>query len=325
MLKSRLRKGLAMGKEVLALLDSADTPEQKVRGHFYFAMPSFWLGDFIAAREHLETAVALCAVIPEKRIIGVQPGCLQYLAWTLWYMGNPDCGLSAARRALVLARSSDHPFTLASALNQVARFHILRREAHIALELANEGLAFSNRYGFPTWAAESTLVRGWALAATGHVSEGVAELRAGLAARDAIREFGAQPHYKGWLAEACGRIGRVEEGLELIASVLDREHEILVYEPELHMVRASLLLVRDPTATEEASNCMRTALEIAKGHGSKSWELRATLGLARLLRDTNRREEAGSMLADIYGWFTEGFDTADLKDAKALLKEFADK
>jgi hypothetical protein len=155
----------------------------------------------------------------------------------------------------------------------------------------------------------------------GRDMEGIAEMRAGLAARDAIREFGAQPHYRAWLAEACGRIGRIQEGLDLVTPYLDKKHEVLIYEPEVHLARASLFLAQDPPNTADAIGSVKTAIEIAKGYGGKSFELRATTSLARLLDRQGKRDEALLMLADIYGWFTEGFDTADLKDAKTLLDE----
>jgi hypothetical protein len=227
--------------------------------------------------------------------------------------------------ALAIARMYNEAFSLASALNQVARFHILRREAGIALELANEGLALATAKRFPTWAAESMLVRGWAMAYMGRDMEGIAELRAGLAARDAIREFGAQPHYRAWLAEACGRIGRAQEGLELIGPYLNKRHEVLVYEPEVYLTQASLFLAQDPPDTVDAISSVRTAIEIAKGHGGRSLELRGSMSLARLLHKQGKRNEARAMLAEIYGWFTEGFDTADLKDAKALLEELSER
>jgi predicted ATPase len=161
------------------------------------------------------------------------------------------------------------------------------------------------------------------MAYMGRDTEGIAEMRAGLAARDSISEFGAQPHYQAWLAEAYGRIGHAHEGLDLITPYLDRKHEVLVYEPEVHLARASLFLAQRPPNTADAIGSVRTAIEIAKGYGGKSFELRATTSLARLLAQQDKRDEARVMLSDIYGWFTEGFDTADLKDAKALLYQLS--
>jgi predicted ATPase len=238
-------------------------------------------------------------------------------------MGYPDQGLATAKRALATARKRNHAFSLAGALDQVARFHVLRREPTIALGLANEGLESSERNNFPTWMGESTLVRGWALAQLGREEEGIAAMRAGLAIRDAIQEYGAQSHYQAWLAEALSRVGRVREGLGIIASCLDTEHEVLVYEPEVHLARASLYLAQDPPDIAEAMRSTQAAIEVAQGYGGKSFELRATTNLARLLANQGKHTEARALLAKIYGWFTEGLDTVDLKEAKALLDELS--
>src|SRR5262249_5011680 len=322
MLRSHLSKGMELGKEVLALSRDTDSPTRLAGGFFNFAMPSFWLGDLKAAREYLEKILVLEERLTHDEIAIASSilSALQYLAWTLWHMGYPDQGLTAARRALAIARERNHAFSLASALSQVARFPVLRREPALALELADEGLEFSNRMNFPTWSGESTLVRGWAMAQLGHEAEGIAAMRAGLAIREAIHEYGAQPHYQAWLAEALSRVGAVQEGLEIVAWYLDRKHEVLVYEPGIHLSRATLYLAQQPTHTAEAKRSIEAAIEIAKGFGARSLELRATTALARLLVREERREKARTILAEIYNWFTEGFDTPDLKDAKVLLE-----
>src|SRR5262249_10499679 len=218
MLRSHLSKGMELGKEVLALSRDTDSPTRLAGVFFNFAMPSFWLGDLKAAREYLEKILVLEERLTHDEIAIASSilSALQYLAWTLWHMGYPDQGLTAARRALAIARERNHAFSLASALSQAARFHVLRPEPAIALELADEGLEFSNRMNFPTWSGESTLVRGWAMAQLGHEAEGIAAMRAGLAIREAIHEYGAQPHYQAWLAEALSRVGAVQEGLEIV-------------------------------------------------------------------------------------------------------------
>jgi predicted ATPase len=127
------------------------------------------------------------------------------------------------------------------------------------------------------------------------------------------------------IAIALGRIGQFEEGVRTIEesfSLIERSGQ-LWYEAEVHRVKGELLLAKDASNAAQAEQSFRTAIEIAQKQKAKSWELRATTSLARLLRDTNRRDEARAMLAEIYNWFTEGFDTADLKDAKALLEELS--
>ena len=127
------------------------------------------------------------------------------------------------------------------------------------------------------------------------------------------------------LAEACGKASRISEGLDALTEALDviQSHGERWWEAEIHRLRGELLLKQNPSDLAEAQASLERAVEIARRQGAKSLELRATTSLARLLRDTNRREDARAMLAGIYGWFTEGFDTVDLKDAKALLDELS--
>jgi tetratricopeptide (TPR) repeat protein len=323
--RSRYRECLEIGKQLLALSRDTDSLSGLATAYLCFATASFWLGDLKVAREYLEKIVAMSRI---RRTavhirVGIPSVSLRFLAWTLWYTGYPDQGLKAARRALRVAKERNHAFSLAGALSQVARFHVMRREPTIALELANEGLEYSERNSFPTWNSESNIVRGWSLAQLGREEEGIAAMPAGLAIRDAAQENDARPQYQAWLAEALGRVGRVREGLDLIASYLDTEHELPVYEPEVHLLRASLYLEQDPPDLLQAKRSTQAAIEIAQGFGAKSFELRATTRFARLLASQGNRDEARTMLAEIYNWFTEGFDTADLKDAKALLQDLA--
>jgi predicted ATPase len=125
------------------------------------------------------------------------------------------------------------------------------------------------------------------------------------------------------LAEACREAGRLDHGLSALTAALAAadEHQIRPSEPEMHRLKGELLLRQDHSKAAEAQSCFERAIEIARRQSGKSLELRATMSLARLLAKQGRRDEARSMLAEIYGWFTEGFDTADLKDAKALLDE----
>jgi predicted ATPase len=132
-----------------------------------------------------------------------------------------------------------------------------------------------------------------------------------------------RPYNLAQLADACGKAGRIDEGLEVIAEALDvvQEKGERWWGAEIHRLHGELLLKQNPSDLAAAQAWLGRAIELARQQGAKSLELRATVSLARLLRDTDRRDEARAMLAEIYGWFTEGFDTADLKDAKALLEE----
>ena len=167
------------------------------------------------------------------------------------------------------------------------------------------------------------LLRGWMIARIGE-PQGIALIRDAEAKRALIRNNLYRSQRGALQAQACASLGRIDEALTLVHETLPfAETEEHYYEAELHRLRGELLLRQSDTDREGAERCFRKAIDIAHRQSAKSWELRSTTSLARLLRDTNRREEACAMLSEIYNWFTEGFDTADLKDAKALLDELS--
>ncbi len=169
----------------------------------------------------------------------------------------------------------------------------------------------------------ATGLRGLAMAKEGHKEEGIAQIQEGLAGYRATGAELYRPYFLCLLAEACMETGRFYDGLSALTEALIAadEHENRSFEAEMHRLKGELLLRQDNSNVLEAQSCFDRAIEIAQKQSAKSWELRATMGLARLLAKQGRRDEARTMLADIYGWFTEGFDTADLIDAKALLEE----
>ena len=184
-------------------------------------------------------------------------------------------------------------------------------------------MALANEHGFGLWTALCTIQLGRALAESGQEADAIAHLEQGIKASRA-RGIGADLTF-GTLAKVYGRTIRGPEGLRLIGEDLAVVADIGQHstEPELHRIKGELLLLQDPSNPAEAERCFRTAIEKAQRHAAKSWELRATTSLERLLTKQRRRDEARTMLAEIYDWFTEGFDTADLKDAKALLDELS--
>jgi predicted ATPase len=175
----------------------------------------------------------------------------------------------------------------------------------------------------------ATALRGMALIAAGHAEEGIGQLRDGLdhsaGAFEVMRTL-----FLAYLAEGYGLAGRVDEGLAVLAEAmaLVESTRVCIYEAELYRIKGELTLKRSETNSnseikEEAVSFFRQAIEVDRRQSAKSWELRATMSLARLLAKQGRHDEARTMLSEIYGWFTEGFDTADLKDAKALLEELS--
>jgi predicted ATPase len=220
-----------------------------------------------------------------------------------------------------------HPFSLAYCLGSLGQFHCFRREEHLAREHAEAAIALASDLGFPFWIATGGIVAGWASTEQGQLEEGIAQMRRGIEARRATGVEIGQPHFLALLAEVCGKMGRSEEGLILLTDALaaaDKTGECW-YEAELYRLKGELTLqfqVQGPKSKveEEAEECFQKAIEVAHRQQAKSLELRAVMSLSRLWQQQGKKAEARQMLADVYGWFTEGFDTADLQEAKTLLE-----
>ncbi len=315
-----------LAKNMLSLAQSANDPAQLLLAHGFMGTTSHWLAEFALAHAHFEQTIAYYDSDSQRHrnlafLYGMDlgAGCLGYAAWPLWYMGYPDQALKRTLRALAVARELGHPSTMAMTFNHAASGYNLRRDAIVAQELAEAGIALANEHGFELWIALCTLQLGHALTESGQAARGIILLQEGLKASLAT---GARVPTS-WLVEAYWKTGQSGKGLSVIAETLATVHEPgkLVGEPELHRLKGELLLMEDSSSATEAEGCFRTAIEISRRQAAKSLELRATMSLARLLAKQGKRDEARAALAEIYGWFTEGFDTADLKDAKALLDE----
>ncbi len=192
-------------------------------------------------------------------------------------------------------------------------------------ERAEELIALSTEQGFSFRAAAGTLLRGWVLSEQGQGEEGIAQIHKGLAALRATGAGISLPSYLALLAGAYGKVGQIEEGLTVLAEALALVNKTgeRVSEAGLYVLKGRLLLARSGENQAEAEGCFHQAIEIARKQQAKSPELRAVMSLSRLWQQQGKRAEARRMLAEVYGWFTEGFDTKDLQEAKALLEELA--
>jgi predicted ATPase len=252
--------------------------------------------------------------------------CRGHRSWTLWYLGYPDQGLTQINDALTLAQQVAHPFSLGYALNCAATLHQFRREVRAAEERAKAAISLATAQGFSYWIAINALLHGWALAHQGQAKAGIAQIDQGLRAFPATGAKMFQPYSLALLAEAHGTIGKPEAGLTVLAEALtlaDTTGERW-YAPELYRLKGALLLQQSSDNSMEAEVCFHHAISIAQSQQAKSFELRTATSLARLWHSQGKRDEARQWLGDVYGWFTEGFDTADLKDAKALLDELGE-
>jgi tetratricopeptide (TPR) repeat protein len=288
-------------------------------------------------------------------------GCLNCITWILWLLGYPDQALRRAMEALVMAQEMAHPMTLAEALGYLARFYQNLGDTQAAEERANAMVMLCTEQGFPLWRAEGTIVQGWVLVEQGQEEEGVVQIRQGLGDYQVTGTELILPDSLALLAAVYLKRGQTEEGLKAVMEALARIEKSggRMWEAELYRLKGELTRQkgarnwrletssspqapsRKPLAPseaeQEAEECFLKAIEIARKQQAKSLELRAVMSLVRLLqyqaqnhesRNTqheihNRLNEAHKMLSDVYNWFTEGFDTKDLQEAKALLEELS--
>jgi predicted ATPase len=248
-----------------------------------------------------------------------------FAALTLWFLGYPDQAVASAQEAVRLTQELAHLYSLATALNLTAWLHQCRRESTLTQERTEAVLALATEHGLAQRWASSTVLLGWTLVEQGREEEGIAQMRQGLAAWQVTASQTWRPYYLALLAEACAKVGQVEEGLIVLAEVLaiiDQTGERL-YEAEVYRLKGEFLLrqAASPASATEAEACFQQAMATARCQQAKSLELRAATSLSRLWQRQGKRAEALALLAPVYGWFTEGFDTADLQEAKALLEE----
>jgi predicted ATPase len=329
-LRGELRTAHGLSQHLLRLALSTQDPSLLLCAHHSLGITLYGMGEFLRAKDHLEMAISLYH--PERPLaflygeLDAGVACLSIDVWNLWQLGYPDQALKRANEALALAQGLSHPLSLALARQSVTSLRECRREALAAQETAESGIALSTEYGFTQFLAVATFMHGWAVAEQGRRDEGIAQMREGLAATRATGTELYRPYHLCLLAKLCKEAGHLDDGLNALTEALAAadEHENRSYEAETYRLRGELLLKQGKSNEAEARKCFERAVEIARKQSAKSLELRATTSLVRLLDRHGKRDGARTMLAEIYGWFTEGFDTADLKDAKALLDELPD-
>jgi predicted ATPase len=329
LVRGELRRSFELAEQHLRRAQSVHDPALLIYAEMVWGVSAYWMGEFIPVKQHLENAISIYD--PDRhrlvayRYGGIDAGivCLTHDAWTLWQFGYPDQALKLGNEALALTRRLSNPFSQALCGVFLGVLRQYRRDAHAVQEIAEGVIAQSAEQGFIEWLADATALRGWAMAQGGHHEEGITQIREGLAASHAIGLELWRPYFLCLLAEAYMQMDRIDDGMAALTEALATadEHENWHNRAEIHRLKGELLLKQNASSTAEARSCFQRAIEIARKQSAKSWDLRATISLARLLRDTGRRGEARTMLAGIYNWFTEGFDTPDLKDAKALLDE----
>ena len=336
-----------LGEQLLRLAQSIHEPAPLA--HYALGCSSFLLGELAHGREHLEHGIALYnpqwhgsyafLYSQDPRVV-----CSCYAAWSPWFLGYPDQALKRNNDMLTFAQGLAHPFSLAFALNFAAVLHQFRGEVQAAQEWAEAAVTLCTEQGFPFWLAPGTILQGWVLAEQGQPAKGIAQIRQGLVAYQATGANLYRPYFLALLADAYGKGGQLAEGLSAIAEALDGVQQTgeRFYEAELHRLKGTLTLQSQtslgqvktgqdksqdtdpqpptPNPLAEAEACFLKAIEIARKQQAKSLELRAVMSLSRLWQSQGKQDDARQRLAEIYGWFTEGFDTKDLQEAKALLE-----
>jgi predicted ATPase len=311
----------------MRLAERTADPTRLLEAHGALGQTLFQLGAYAAAWQHLEQGIALMDSRAQRALVlrhGDAPGVvfLSFAALTLWCLGYPAQAVQRSQEALALAHTLDQPFSLAAAQHYAAFLHRHRHEALAVQTLAGSLLTLATAQGFPLYVGYGTYWRGWAGAMQGEGEVGLRHMRQGLEAVLATGQTLARPFCLVLLAEVAVQVGQTEEGLRLLTEALaafenSGRGDLLA---EAYRLQGVLLLHQADADTVHAEACFQQALIIARRQQAKSWELRAATSLSRLWLQQGKRAEARELLADVYGWFTEGFDTTDLREAKTLLE-----
>ncbi len=318
----------ALAQEMLRLARNEANTAFELEAQRAMGMTLLWRGELTEGLRHLEQGWLIYDPSAHHRHAyqyGNDPGvaCLVHEAFVLSILGFADRALARSEESIALVQRLSHPFSLAQALLYRAFVHQCRGEADVTLKFAEEAKALAEKHSFPFWLAEATMLQGWAMSRQGDAEEGLELLRRGMAAFKATGARMDQPRWLATLAEAHLCAGQPSEGLAVVdeaLAVVDATKECF-FAARLHGLKAELLIRQGSPL--QAETCLQESRVIARGQQAKTWELQAAVGLARLWQQQSRRRDAYELLAPIYGWFAEGFDTPDLREAAALLEELA--
>jgi predicted ATPase len=334
LLRAEMGTARKTAEEFLRLAEQEANAGLRARGHVAVETTLMHLGEFGPALEHFEKGVSLYNREQDrdewfKYTQNPAVGMRCHGAWTLWFLGKPDRALVSMNQALAVARDLSEPHGIAHTFYFAAILHHFRREPRLTKEFAEASLDVSNEHGLVLYQASSRILRGWALVQQGLQEDGIALMREGLAAHQATGTEMARPHFLILLGEALAKSGRPEEGLQILEETLALMHRKgeKCYLAEAYRVKGELILMRaekvmvhgESPAVADAEACFSQSIKIAQEQRAKSYELRTSMSLARLYQERNKREEAHDLLAPIFSSFTEGSDTGDLSEAKALL------
>jgi class 3 adenylate cyclase/predicted ATPase len=322
--RGELSVGAELGGELLTLAQKVQDPALLLEAHHELWANLSALGELTTARLHVEQGFALYDRRKHRQHAflygGHDPGvcCAFHAADLLWQLGYPDQALQKSRDSVIMARELAHSSTLSFALSFAAWFHQFLGNRQAVKAHVEEHIALAT-----VGRANTEFLRGWLLAEEGDVVAGITQMSKILVNQQAGRVSLRFAHSAAMMAEALRKSARSSEALNVVTEAIATSQRGggRYYEAELHRIKGELLLGQSPRTGEAGENCLVRAIEIASRQGAKSLELRAAMSLSRLWQRQDKRDEARKLLTEIYGWFTEGFDTGDLKAAKALLDE----
>ena len=336
LLRMELQTARELGEQLLTLAQDVGDPSLRLEAHYTLGNTLNYLGEFTDSQAHFDQGIALYD--PQQHRdhafrYGQDPGvaCRAYAAMNLWWLGYPDQAVQMSHEALTLARQRSHPFSLIFALFFATWLHQFRQDGQLTQERAEACIDLATEQGFRLFQVGGTIFQGWALAERSAESgsgprqreEGMAQMQRGLEDWQAIGAKVLRPYGLALLAKAHALAGQPALGLTLLDEGLAVTHntEEHRWEAELYRLKGELLLCQSSDNSVEAETCFHQALAIARHQQAKSWELRTAISLSRLWQSQDKRQDVYDLLASVYAWFTEGFATADLREAKALLDD----
>jgi len=330
--QGRMTPASRIGGELLTLADRTNDRVFLLQANHAMWATSFWLGELSAAEHHIERGITLYDREQHRSLAFLYGGhdagtcCRSFSAWIKWLFGRPVQAVAASHGAVTLAEQVAHPPTIAIVLTWMCALLYFERNARQTGHAAQRLINLATEQDLPPWRVAGTVFEGWTRVEAGEGAEGIAQIHEGLQALTTAGPFmPLEPLYKLVLADACWKCGRVDEGLRTVEETLATMAEMgeRIWLSELHRLKGELLLVRTPSDHAAAEGAFREALAIARQQGAQAWELRAATSLGRLLGRRGRRDEARQILGEVYGRFTEGLDTANLAEARALLAELS--
>lgn len=326
-----------LAHQLLTLAQSAQDPALLLAAHRALGQNLAFMGDLRDARVHLEQAMALynhqqhhtLALLYGQDLAVI---CRAWEGLVLWLLGYPEQALRMSDEACSMAQELDHPYSQAYALNWAVMLHLYRREGQMAQARTESLVTLARAQEYMLYVASGAVWQGWMQIEAGHWSgrpargaTAIAHIRQGVADWLATGAGVFQPYYLALLSAACGKVGQPEDGVAVVTealAVIDQTEE-RYYEAELHRLKGELHIALSVNQQTEAEACFHQALAIARRQQAKSLELRAATSLSRLWQRQGKHDAARQLLAEVYHWFTEGCDTADLREAKTLLEELS--